>query len=246
MEQTLGTIGVAAAASARTRVHRDRVFFTALPIAMAVVVFVGFSRSYYLKTVFGTPGLSPLYHLHGLLFTSWMLLMMIQPALVAARRTPLHRRIGVGGGVLAAAMSATALAVTLDLGHRGSGPPGISPLSFLIVPFSTVVVFPVLIGGALLWRRMPDVHKRLMLIGSLELVPAGFGRWPMVADLGPLAYFGLTDLFVIAILIHDLVTRGRFDRATVLGGLFLLASQVLRISISGSSAWLSFAGWLVG
>jgi len=245
MEQTLNPVGVATPLPVRTRIRRDRVFYTTLPMAMAVAVFVGFSRSYYLKTAFGTPALSPLYHLHGLLFTCWMLLLMIQPALVAARRTPLHRRVGVGGGVLAIAMMVAAYAAIIDLGHRGVGPPGIDPLSFLIVPASTLVVFPVLIGGAFLWRRTPEIHKRLMLIGSLELVPAGFGRWPLIANLGPLAYFGLADLFVAAMLIHDRSTRGRFHPATIYGGLFLLASQVLRIVISGSEAWLSFARWLI-
>ena len=57
------------------------------------------------------------------------------------------------------------------------------------------MVFPALIGAALKWRATPQTHKRLMLIGTLELVPAGFGRWPMVAPLGPLAYFGLTTSF---------------------------------------------------
>jgi uncharacterized membrane protein YozB (DUF420 family) len=68
--------------------------------------------------------------------------------------------------VLALAMTLMALAVTLDLGRRGVGPPGVSPLAFLIVPFSTIVVFPILIGAALKWRRRTETHKRLMLIGT--------------------------------------------------------------------------------
>jgi uncharacterized membrane protein YozB (DUF420 family) len=47
----------------------------------------------------------------------------------------------------------------------------VSPLAFLIVPFSTIVVFPILIGAALKWRRRTETHKRLMLIwGGLFLV----------------------------------------------------------------------------
>ena len=76
--------------------------------------------------------------------------------------------------------------------------PGVPPLVFLIVPFSTLIVFPSLIGAALWWRRTPDVHKRLMLIGTLELTPAGIARWAVFAPYGPLAYFGLSDLFVLA------------------------------------------------
>ena len=39
--------------------------------------------------------------------------------------------------------------------------------------------------------------------------------------------------------------RGRPHQATVLGGLLLVSSQVLRIVISGTDAWLTFAAWLI-
>jgi hypothetical protein len=212
---------------------------------MALTVFVGFAPTYYLKTSFGTPALAPLYHVHGFLFTCWMLLLIVQPALVAARRTALHRRVGVGGGLLAAGMVVAALAVAIDLGKRGAAPPGVPPLVFLAVPLMTVVVFPALIGAALLWRNYPETHKRLMLIGSMELVTAAFGRWPFVGPLGPLAYFAATDLFVLALLVHDRASDGRFHRATVWGGLFLIASQPLRLMIGGTDTWLAFARWLI-
>jgi hypothetical protein len=174
-----------------------------------------------------------------------MALLIAQPALVFLRRTDVHRRVGVAGAVLAAAMVPLALAVSIDLGRRGAAPPGVPPLSFLAVPLATVIVFPTLIGSAFAWRRRPDIHKRLMLIGTLELVPAGVARWRGLEMGGPVAYFGLTDLFVLAMIAFDIVTRRRVHPATAWGGLFLVASQVLRIAISGTDTWLAFAGWLV-
>ena len=85
-----------------------------------------------------------------------------------------------------------------------------------------------------------------MLIGTLELVPAGIARWPTLTTSGPLAYFGLTDVFLLAIVLFDLATRRRLHPATFWGGLFLIASQVLRIVIGGTGPWLAFAGWLIG
>jgi len=245
MNTTVSGVGVALPASPKTRWRRDRVFYTVLPIAMAVAVFVGFAPTYYLKSAFGTPALRPVYHLHGFLSTCWMLLLIVQPALVAVRRTDVHRRLGVAGGVLAAAMTVMALLVTIDLGKRGVGPPGVPPLVFLIVPFATLIVFPSLISAALWWRRKPDIHKRLMLIGTLELIPAGIARWAVFAPYGPLAYFGLSDVFVLAMLAYDRMTRGRFHPATIWGGLFLVASQVLRIAIGGTETWQLFAKWLI-
>ena len=169
----------------------------------------------------------------------------LSPALVAARRINVHRRLGTVGGVLAAVMVLTALAVAVESGRRGAAPPGVPPLSFLAVPLATVIVFPALIGAALAFRRQPEMHKRLMLIGTLELLPAGIARWPGLLAGGPLAYFGFTDLFLVALLLFDLATRGRRIRRR-LGGLFLVASQVLRLVISGTGPWLAFASWLVG
>ena len=55
----------------------QRAFFTGLSLLMVLAVFVGFSRSYYLKGLYGTPALPSLFHVHGLLFTSWMVLLVV-------------------------------------------------------------------------------------------------------------------------------------------------------------------------
>ncbi len=206
---------------------------------MVLAVFVGFSRSYYLKGLYGTPELPTLFHVHGLLFTTWMVFLVVQTGLVATRRTPLHRRLGVAGGVLAAAMTVAALAMTVDLARRSVAAPTDAGLAFTIVPFATVIVFPVLVGLALLYRRQPEMHKRLMLIATLELVTAGVARIPGAGAM-PL-FFVLTDAGLLAILTYDVVTRGRPHSATIWGGLLLIASQYIRVTAGGSAAWIAFA-----
>ena len=68
----------------------------------------------------------------------------------------------------------------------------------------------------------------------------------VVSEFGPPAYFGLTDLFVIALAVWDLRSRGRLHAVTLWGGLLLIASQPLRLVISGTDAWMSFARFAVG
>jgi hypothetical protein len=206
---------------------------------MVLAVFAGFSRSYYLKGLYGTPALPTLFHVHGLLFTAWMVFLVMQTGLVASRRTAVHRRLGVAGGVLAAAMTVAAMAMTMDLARRSAGAPTDVGLAFTIVPFFTIVVFPVLVGFALLYRRQPEVHKRLMLIATLELVTAGVARIPGAGSL-PL-FFVLTDVGLVVILAYDLITRRRPHPATVWGGLFLVATQVVRTTAGGTAAWITFA-----
>ena len=229
--------------SARTKGRR--MFYTGLSVAMFLVVFVGFAPTYYLKTAYGTPTLASLYHVHGAFFTSWMLLMILQPALVAMGRTPLHRKIGVVGGVIAVVMTVLALVASIDLGRRGSAPPGIPPLAFMMVPLATVAVFPAFVGAALWWRQFPATHKRLMMLATMELLPAGVGRWPVLNQYGPLVFFGGADLMIVAMLVHDRLTTGRFHRATMIGGALLVASQVLRVLIGFTETWQSIARSLI-
>jgi hypothetical protein len=226
---------------AAPRVRGARLFYPALSVAMLAVVFVGFAPSYYLKAAYGTTPLPLLFHVHGAAFTSWMLLLIVQSALVASGRTPLHRRLGVAGGWLAATMTVLAWMMAIDGGRRATND---ASLGFMVVPMGTVVVFPALVGAALMWRRFPATHKRLMMIATTELLAAGVGRLPGVGGFGPLGFFGGTDLVLVALLIHDRVTDGRFHRATLWGGAFLIASQVLRIVAGGTDAWLTLARWL--
>src|SRR6476660_1418 len=76
-------------------------WFLGMAVSAAFVVFVGFGRTYYLKSFFGIPRFPFLFHLHGALFTTWMLVLILQTYLVASGRTALHRRIGRIGGLLA-------------------------------------------------------------------------------------------------------------------------------------------------
>lgn len=221
-----------------------RAFFTGLSLLMVGAVFVGFSRSYYLKGLFGTPALPTLFHVHGALFSAWMVLLLVQTGLVASRRTDVHRRMGIAGGVLAVLMTAAAMAMTMDMARRAEAAQNVAGLAFVIIPFLTVIVFPVLVGAALFYRHRPEVHKRLMLIATLELATAGVARIPGAGSM-PL-FFVLTDVGLVAILAYDLISRRRPHPATVWGGLFLVVSQIIRTTAGGTAGWIAFARTLAG
>jgi hypothetical protein len=222
------------------------VFFAGLAAAAAITVFAGFAPTYFLKQVYAAPPLSGLLHLHGAAFSSWIVLLIVQTTLVTTRRVAVHRRLGVAGGVLAAGMTVLAYLVAVDAARRGSTIPGMSPLAFLAIPFATVVVFPSVVGAALWYRRRPDIHKRLMALSTVELLPAAVGRLPFMVNAGPLGFFGGADLVVIAMAVYDYTTLRRLHPATLYGGLFIIASQVLRVLVTASPAWTSFAQRLVG
>jgi hypothetical protein len=226
------------------RAHWERRFFAAITSAAAITVVWGFARTYFLKPVYDGQPLSPLIHLHGALFTTWIVLLLAQTALVATRNTATHRKLGQAGVVIIPAMLVLGYMAGIDAAHRGSTIPGLTPAQFLIIPLAAIVVFAVLAASAMLLKRYPDYHKRLMLLATIELLTAAVARIPFVAPLGPPGFFGLTDLFVVALIAFDLATLRKVHPATVRGGLFLIASQPLRLLISGTGAWLALATWL--
>jgi hypothetical protein len=168
---------------------------------------------------------------------------------VGAGRTDVHRRLGTWGGALAAAMVVFGITGALIAAHRPTGFVGIPvpPLQFLAVPLFDMLLFGAFVTLAIVGRRDPQAHKRWMALATVNLLAAALARWPGVHELGnPLVYFGLADLFIVALAAWDLRSRGRLHRVTLWGGLAIVLSQPLRLALSGTPAWLAFAGWATG
>jgi hypothetical protein len=217
----------------------ERLFYTGMAVAIAATVFVGFARTYYLKSYFGTPSLTPLLHLHGIVFTSWVALFLTQTTLVAANRVDIHRRLGTAGAAIAALMILVGTATAIIRAKMvNASPGGPSPLAFLTIPLGDMLVFASLAGTGLYFRRRTDVHKRLMLLATISILPAAIARLPFafIQEAGLLAFFGLADLLIVACLIYDRVAHGRFQRATLWGGLVIIVSHPLRLMIGNTQA----------
>jgi hypothetical protein len=228
------------------RRRRERWFYISMSIAALITVFAGFAPTYYLRPYFKTAPLMPLLHVHGIVFTSWLVLFLIQTTLVAAHRTDIHRRLGILGGVIATLMIVIGATTAVIRASQGATPvPGVSPLSFLVVPLGDISVFAIIVGAGFYYRRRPDVHKRLMLLATVSILAAAIARLPFaIMQAGPPAFFGITDLFVLTCILYDLITLKRVHRATALAALLIIASQPLRLMLAGTHVWLAFAGWL--
>jgi len=228
---------------------KDRNLYVFIAIFMPLIVLVGFARTYYLKAFFGNQALpSTLVHLHGLVMTSWVLLFIAQVYLVASRRTRVHQRLGVIGSALAALVIIVGVITAIAAAARGSAPPGAPPpLQFLVIPLGDMFVFGLLVGPALYFRRRMDVHKRLMVLAALSLLTAAIARIPLafIANNGALAFFGLTDLCILAAVAYDTLKHRRLHPVFLWGTLFIIVSQPLRLMLAGTDVWMRFATALV-
>jgi hypothetical protein len=232
--------------------RHDHLFYGAMAVAMGVTVFAGFSPTYYLRFFAGGPKttlsggpVTRLIQVHGALFTGWVLLFIVQTVLISSRRTAVHRRLGVAGAVLAAAMVVAGTLAAIATAARGSAPVGSDPLAFLVIPLFDLVLFAGFVTAALLLRRDKEAHKRLMLLAYVSIIVAAVARLPGVLALGPPGFFGLTLLFVVIAAIYDFVTRRRVHRVYLWGAALIVVSIPLRLAISSTAAWRAFAGMLI-
>ncbi len=222
-------------------------------IAMAVVVFIGFSRTFYLRFLFpeaqehAAP--EPVFVIHGAFLTAWMLLLVAQALLISRRRVSLHRSLGWVGAALALAVVVLGIHGAMVAAQRPGGFIGVPfpPLQFLVLPFLAMVFFGALVGLAITWRNRPQYHKRLMLLATVNLLEAAIIRIPLdfIAAGAPFTSFGFACLFIVALAIYDKRVFGKLHRVTLWGGLSVMLSQPAGLLIMNTKIWNDFAAWLV-
>jgi len=234
------------ASPASVRMKSDRIFYTSMGLAIALVTIWGFSASFYLSRWMPAPPTTPdmtgLLYLHGAVFTAWIALMVIQPALIASRRVALHRTLGLFGACVAAAMVVlgnVAAVAAMHGGFRGLG----DPMVFYAVPFFAINSFAVTVFLAIRWRNFAETHKRLILLSNSALLGAAIARIPLAAiqNGAPFTFIFGPDLIILAGALYDWRTRGRVHRVWAVGGAAMVASQIVMMAVMGTAWWHGFA-----
>jgi hypothetical protein len=224
----------------------DRRLFIGASIGALVIVFAGFARTYFLKFLFDTAPLPWLVQLHGAVMTTWFLLFFAQTTLVARDRADLHRRLGGVGAVLVVVMLALGMVVVVSAAAREVHAHAQDAPFFLMLlavdPF-TLVVFAALIATAIAMRnRRGDVHKRLMLLGTLSLTAVAIGRFPLPS----FAYFWLLYGLCLAVpVVIDTVRNRRLHPVFGWGAPSLLLSLFLVWRLALTPTWMRIAERLV-
>jgi hypothetical protein len=236
----------------------ERRFYVAFTAALAVALFIGFARTFFLRAWFpdwaavhGAP--ERIFYLHGTLFALWYLLLIVQASLISARRVAWHRQLGFAGVGLASVMMVLGTYASLVAARRPTGfiDIPVPPLQFLVVPLGALLLFGAFVTLAVAKRADPQAHKRFMLLGSIVMLEAAVARWPFAFMQGPspvplvdMASL-MTDLFLIPLFVWDVRSRGRLHPGTVWGALAIVAFQALRMPLGSTSGWQAFGGWAV-
>lgn len=231
------------------RRRADRRLYLSIAVFFAVIVLVGFGPTYYFKFAFDAPPVkSGLVHVHGFVMTLWVIFFGVQVFLIRSKRHRVHMGLGIVGAFLAFIVVVVGFFTAAAAAKFGSTskPPGISELAFFAVPLSDLVMFVGLFTAAILYRRSPMIHKRLMLLTVINFLPPAVARIsiPQLQAAGPLFFFGLPTVITIVLIAVDARLNGTLNRPFLIGGALLIASYPLRLVVSGTDTWLSFAYWV--
>ena len=194
--------------------------------------------------------LTSLVAIHGAVFSGWLVLYLVQTLLATTGNLRLHRRMGIVGVILAVTMIILGYQATIAMVRRGFDVSGdlarLGPV-ILQTPFQLLglPVFGGLVLTAVLNRRRPDAHKRLMWLATFSLMGA-----PIVHAIGhfglPLPTVLLANLSLLAANpLHDRIAHGRMHPVSVWGGVFHLAfGNIVAVVVAPSPAWQRFVLWL--
>jgi hypothetical protein len=92
-----------------------------------------------------------------------------------------------------------------------------------------LVAFVGLFTSAIVYRRTPEIHKRLMSLACICIsLPAlaRVSRFPLIdVPEPPFAFVGLM-VMLVSLFVYDKVATGRVHRVTIIGSVGLLASLI--------------------
>ena len=244
-----GAVALGGAVPHPRSVRPDDLFFSAMAAVALIAVLVGFARTYFLAGLFRAPLPNMLVHIHAAAFTSWIVLLIAQISLVAARRVDLHRRLGQLGFVLAMLMIVLGVLTATDRLARQSLNPGADGIE------EVRHLYAVSLGGMLMFgtfiylgyrnRFRPAVHKRLVLFATFSLLDAGFDRWPVFDPYSlPVVNLICFTPLVLLTMAYDRWSSGRVLPVTLWSTLFLFTVQQGRHLLSDTAAWQGFTMWV--
>lgn len=251
----------AAVAGGATRIS-SRWFYAWMGLTAVAIAVIGFMPTYFVPLVQGQFAAPAIIHIHGLIFFGWTVLFASQTWLVASGRTPTHRTWGMLGVAWASAMVfivfatvAVRINILSEAGYRTEA------LAFSWVQIGGILLFATIITLAIVNVKKPEVHKRLMLLGTVALLDAPIARWFLVflappvppGEIAPPPPLFITippalvaDLLIIVAMVYDWRTRGRPHPVYLIGGAAVLAYQLTRPLIGDTEAWQSIAAVIGG
>lgn len=225
---------------------RDRRFHTLIGLAMAAIVAVGFSRTFFLRSWFDVEPLTVRLQLHGLVLTLWVVLFIVQARLIAVGRRRLHMSLGIAGMILAAVVIATTYEAAIEAVQAGVGRGGIG-VDRLWSNVLVLTLFGLFVGLGVWFRKRPERHRAFMLLAMIAVIGPGVTRAVAlifghgIRD----SHIPVESALVLLALLYDWIARRRPSWVLLCGGLLLITTQATRRLVGASELWAQIGNLLV-
>lgn len=230
--------------TATARLAAERRFYVAAALGIVVVVLAGFSID--LDLLRDMSGLSALVRIHGLVMFAWIALFVTQTVLVARHRVDWHRRLGIFGAALAAAVVITDTATVITAMRLGGKhlPPGIPVPLFVAFGFFDLLTFAILVSGAVVLRGRSAWHKRLMLLATILVLDAALARFISAYTSWRLDPSIARDALILLCAAVDTWRYRRLHPAFIAGGLLVFVTDPFAQWVAALPVWARFCAWL--
>jgi hypothetical protein len=225
--------------------HR-RIFFMATSLLMALIAVVGFWPTYFGPLMTGRLVQPPVIHLHAVVFTGWLVLFFAQAVLAATRRVAWHIRVGRVG--IAYGFLLIGVGLYTGVVRAAERPLGGPAEQLLYQAFADMVMFSAFFGAAVLFRRKPQLHKRMITVAAVTLLVAAVGRMTFLPPPPLRLPIGLAIwmLPILIAMVHDF-RHGRAAHPVYVLGLATLVARRLSVPyVVGTPEWTRFATWVLG
>ena len=229
--------------SSAKRIRSDDVFFPVMSLVIFGVVFFGFAQSYFLAGMVRAKLPNVLVHIHGAIFVSWILLLIVQNFLVAARKVKWHMTLGVLGLVLPPLMVVFGVLTLFDSIRRNAT--GLPPQLLLVGDSEELILFAILIAWAMIVRRKPAAHKRLMILGTMAILGPAINRWPFPDAIRLPATLALTLVLPLIVVAYDLWSMRRVQRETLIGTSLIVVVALTLIPVVNLPIWQPVVRWIL-
>ena len=232
----------------RPDITEVRRFYLALSALLAVLAMLGFWPRYFRPMLGGGIERDAVIHFHAAVYVGWLLLFIVQCALVAVGNIALHRKVGRFGLVYGLVVVVVGLLTTVLRFASRLEQGGIEQVEHTaIFPFMDMVLFSAFFGAAAYYRTRPELHKRLMIVAASSILIASTGRFSGSLGLeGASAHAVLLLLWLLPILFamgYDAL-RYRMIHPVYVIGATVIAISSFRGPLQYTEAWTGFTHWL--
>lgn len=216
-------------------------------IGLLIITFLGFYPTYLVKFP-RFEGFTSAHHFHGLMALLWILMLIVQPFLIRAKRYSLHRQVGKAAYVIMPLLMLSLFLVARAGYYRNIQVISeADTLAGLTNGIPDLVFLGILFSLGMIYRKNTAYHLRFLASTGLMMLGPGLGRLLIVATGLPVP-FAIATLVLLTTgtglvwLIVDIrQKRSPFPMGTFVGiGViaFVLAAN------NHSAWWQGFAKWI--